>query len=707
MRRQDFISILRISDMKYYLILIGTLMGQLNAQDTFWDVKNFSDSGSEEPYHMEIRNDTVFVWGRGTCDEEECMQYYQYGKDGKLIMHKEYPGIRADWRVELHGSHFYLPISYHSDWYGGIDGFRLGKFNLQGDLLTTAKYDLDDLENAPDFDADFYYSYGCIRYDERIVVYGVLIDEVGDTEKWQTCMFWYDETDLSLDTIILTTPFENTFRPWDALIDNDGLLTLLVEHRIEPSAGQRDCFLVYAKYDATGNNVAQWDGPEDSGRYLHSRMALAQDNSLVMSGSFVSEAPYWTDDKLLRRVSPDGEILWETRIGTTYATDFFSYLDIDVGSDGHVLGVGRVSSAIGELTAAYIFKIDINTGKFIWERFYQDWNSRHIFLDNIEEFSDGSLFVTGSYRYNLEEDGVIIMRVDEDGCLEPGCGGHKHHLAGEPVYDYLISNQSMWYFQQPDADGHIARHTFFHYSISGDTTLWHDWTDVNLAPEEPLQDVNMLPGLYLLREAGKKIYYNLDGQSSLIYDFTLDVGDEFVTDYTEHPLVVIESDTITLSNRSKMRYWTLACTENSENTITWYEKMGTYHGILWPRDFCSGDYGDQKLTCFYRFERFAHMNPEYDDCLTPLTSTEDPGAYHSLAAITAHPNPTTAHITLTAPPELHIQCTELLDTRGVTHTAFHDKSSEVTLDLSGYPSGLYFVSVHTEEGSVVKKVVVE
>ena len=76
MRRQDFISILRISDMKYYLILIGTLMGQLNAQDTFWDVKNFSDSGSEEPYHMEIRNDTVFVWGRGTCDEEECMQYY-------------------------------------------------------------------------------------------------------------------------------------------------------------------------------------------------------------------------------------------------------------------------------------------------------------------------------------------------------------------------------------------------------------------------------------------------------------------------------------------------------------------------------------------------------------------------------------------------------------------------------------------------------
>ena len=101
------------------------------------------------------------------------------------------------------------------------------------------------------------------------------------------------------------------------------------------------------------------------------------------------------------------------------------------------------------------------------------------------------------------------------------------------------------------------------------------------------------------------------------------------------------------------------------------------------------------------------MNPEYDDCLTPLTSTEDPGAYHSLAAITAHPNPTTAHLTLTAPPELHIQCTELLDTRGVTHTAFHDKSSEVTLDLSGYPSGLYFVSVHTDVGSVVKRIVLE
>ena len=73
--------------------------------------------------------------------------------------------------------------------------------------------------------------------------------------------------------------------------------------------------------------------------------------------------------------------------------------------------------------------------------------------------------------------------------------------------------------------------------------------------------------------------------------------------------------------------------------------------------------------------------------------------------ITIHPNPTQDHVTLTAPPDLLIERIELLDTQGRTHNSFYENSSEVRLDLSGYPSGLYFVSIYTEKGRVVKKIV--
>jgi hypothetical protein len=154
-----------------------------------------------------------------------------------------------------------------------------------------------------------------------------------------------------------------------------------------------------------------------------------------------------------------------------------------------------------------------------------------------------------------------------------------------------------------------------------------------------------------------------------------------------------------------MRYWVLACTENPEQTITWMENIGTYYGVAWPKDFCSGDYGDETLTCFYRHNRLAHMNPDVGGCLLP--SSTDERDVLDLSTITIHPNPAQDHVTLTAPPDLLIDRLELLDTQGRTHNSFYENSSEVRLDLSGYPSGLYFVSIYTEKGRVVKKVVVE
>ena len=77
-----------------------------------------------------------------------------------------------------------------------------------------------------------------------------------------------------------------------------------------------------------------------------------------------------------------------------------------------------------------------------------------------------------------------------------------------------------------------------------------------------------------------------------------------------------------------------------------------------------------------------------------------------LEAITIFPNPTTSRLTISS-PELGIQRIDVLDGQGQTQSMQYDEVRELIYDLQGYVSGLYFFSIHTEKGRVVKKVVVE
>jgi len=711
------------SEMRYLLVVALSIFtfSLLYAQDTYWKILDMSGDASEEPWDMEIRNDTVFIWGRGTCNDASCLHYYQLNREGEILLQRSYPEIYPLRRVDMQDSYFFLPIRLLDEGITSFQSFRLGKFDIKtGDLIQSEKYDLNDFENSPEFEADIYYSYGCVKYGSHIVVYGDLVDvdEVTDTEKWQTCMFWYDEKDLSLDTIIFVEPKENTHDTWDAAIDKNGLLTLLIEYRIQAVAGASDHFLVYVKYDEAGNMVEFWDGPEWSGRYIHNPLLITEDNRIVI--------PYEDRDrtgiKVVRNIQEDGVISWDEPLGlNTVAIGDFGYLDLIESQDGNLVGSGGAFSGIAWFNGAYVFKLDKDSGEVIWQRAYIDWRGEEfegsstantMFLFNIGQFSDGSYFTAGIRRRNIENNGVtrsvsdlLIMRLDEDGCLEPDCGGLKQDLIGEPAYDYMLSPESHWYYNDTDFENNIIKYTFFYWNLLPDTTFAHLWSEQYLDIREDDDYEHTTGEVFRLEDGGKKVVYTGDGKDELIYDFTLDVGDVFETEYIDQALIVIDSDTIILSDKSKMRYWELACTENPDNTIIWYEKMGTYQGVLWPRDFCSGDYGNRTLNCFYRYEQLAHMNPEVDDCLMP-NSTDDL-TYLQLSAISAYPNPTQDHLTISATDDLHITRTELLDLQGRTHTRFHEHSSEVMLDLSGYPSGLYFVSIHTDKGAVVKKVVVE
>ena len=69
-----------------------------------------------------------------------------------------------------------------------------------------------------------------------------------------------------------------------------------------------------------------------------------------------------------------------------------------------------------------------------------------------------------------------------------------------------------------------------------------------------------------------------------------------------------------LTNKDKRQYWILENEDHPENTLTWIDGIGSYHGFFWPPNFPMGDYGDIKLTCYYKHEQLYHINPEIDDC---------------------------------------------------------------------------------------------
>ena len=693
----------------------------LQGQETWWKNIDLTE-GFDVPWDVKVINDTVYIWAQGGSESASWQHYYKMDFDGNILYSKDIPDLRRCVRVGTDENYFYSARNMRSDTTYDDDGFRVSQFDFNANLIKSRKYSLEDFPHVRQYPGDFYFGYGCIKYNDKVVLYGEIVDTTThiDDSIWRSAMMWLDEN-LEPDTLIYiqpgTDPAEEIIDTWDAKVDANGNLTLLIEQRLPPADefSRPRIFLRYVKYNQEGHFLSIWNGPQwlDHSR-LHCPMDISEDNEhLLYTESEV------TNSLDIMLVEASGEIRWrETLDQKQVDFDNRSLLDLKFTKEGDVIGCGQHSGAIADLQGAYLFKLDGQTGEMLWERTYQDWrdtlisgtNSVSQFLIEIDELSDGTLLVLGeSSPLVIDPDGpglrpksqFIIMRLDEDGCLEPGCGGTKQNLIGEPAYDGMLTNEALWYYRKFDSPQGILKK--WTWSFFPDRHL-----DINavefLHPRDEGHFDGDTPEIYRTEQEGRLVYYTADGRNDLLYDFTLEVGDIFESSYIDQPLEVIESDTMRLSNRAKMRYWVLACTENPENKITWMERIGTYHGIVWPQDFCSGDYGDLTLTCYYKYERLAHMNPDVGGCFLP--SSTDDLSYEQLDAITLFPNPTSSRLTISS-PELGIQRVDILDVSGQTESVHYDNVREIQYDLQGYVPGLYFFSVHTEKGQVVKKVVVE
>ncbi len=214
-------------------------------------------------------------------------------------------------------------------------------------------------------------------------------------------------------------------------------------------------------------------------------------------------------------------------------------------------------------------------------------------------------------------------------------------------------------------------------------------------------------------EDSNKVYYLLDNEFALLYDFNSQPGNSWTVATNDicgpdAGTVIIDSVYFKLVNGLQIKEMRVTGSMSNwgypfQGIITEYIGSGTY---LIPNQHCISDGGGYHLRC-YEDSILGEYNISGFPCEGCIASIEDKIKEQ---AISLSPNPVHAqlHINLTN-PNLTLQSLKLLTLEGRELFSKPEiLSANFTLSTSKYPSGLYLVRITLTNGqALVKKVVIE
>jgi hypothetical protein len=190
------------------------------------------------------------------------------------------------------------------------------------------------------------------------------------------------------------------------------------------SAGDDDLFV--AKFDSVGNHV--WS--TRVGNAFQERgggLAVDQAGHVVIAGSFDKDLDFLgtpvlskgESDAFVARLAPDGKLLWVKTYGGERADAAYG---VDTDAAGNVvvaggfetridLGGGGVFKTAGYMDGFYL-KLDAK-GAHVWSR---RWGAKDQDVAiGVAALPDGSVFVSGAYRYTLDLVGAGPTAVQAEG----------------------------------------------------------------------------------------------------------------------------------------------------------------------------------------------------------------------------------------------------------------------------------------------------
>jgi hypothetical protein len=205
----------------------------------------------------------------------------------------------------------------------------------------------------------------------------------------------------------------------------------------------------------------------------------------------------------------------------------------------------------------------------------------------------------------------------------------------------------------------------------------------------------------LLREENGKVYAYSQGTEELLFDFTLEVGDEFIIDPTYSAIcysigmLYTEGDPITVSNVS-----TQFIAGNDRKVIeleydgqlveTWIEGIGTLNGFK-PFGFTNID-GYSLLSC-YSNNGVTYFFNDYTECLLGVNDFYKDD-------ISLLPNPVTQISTIKIPIKSEIELIRIFDIYGRMVKNEKIYSGYVNINANEFISGIYFYQLFSKDKMV-------
>lgn len=325
----------------------------------------------------------------------------------------------------------------------------------------------------------------------------------------------------------------------------------------------------------------------------------------------------------IRCIDKTGILKWES-FDNLNGEDI-NYTYINELSNGDLLALGYIS-AENFARAIYIKRMNEN-GEKLWERIIAKdlpnvTYGAEGYVWRFKEDPKGNLYVVGQLGGTTKD--MLLMKVDSFGCVnQDKCNrlyvvDHKKDLY---KYDQLDMKQKKWYYNVRKNDGSSLVEEV---TIGNDTIMFDDkyghrrYKDVWINNEEDTFKIrwDVAGRVGYMTRLNKNIWPDIQ-KDSILYDFTLKIGDKFQLPKGAGMAMVIEADSVALLDGNKRKRLTLQfknlAYQNKYGNLIWIEGIGSPSGLLYFYDWIKQT--RTSMNCY--FDRDKKRWGESEDCSQP------------------------------------------------------------------------------------------
>jgi len=202
---------------------------------------------------------------------------------------------------------------------------------------------------------------------------------------------------------------------------------------------------------------------------------------------------------------------------------------------------------------------------------------------------------------------------------------------------------------------------------------------------------------YMYSYNGKVYYFrNAGDERVLLYDFTLEEGDEFYVDALQTNLVVDSVGSMTVGDTQRRTLFLSAMGQQ----VVWCEGIGSLNGLLNNYGSIGLVGGSEELLCVQNNDETIYHNPRFEECYIPAHL---PTNY--MHSISIYPNPTSGMFHISTDGKNGRA--DIYDSLGRKVTSIESLGDGAEVDLPGYGKGVFLVVFYIDGRTYEKKVIVE